>query len=118
MVSAQGLDLGPKRNKKKKSQSLHSLAMSFVSCLEMHVFGFVNHMNVFDIFFACLKFKLVFGSGHFPHFENVPTAACHCKQLARRISTGPSAELLKSCKNDTTSATIRVLRDWTERQAQ
>jgi len=34
--------------------------MSFMSCLELHVFGFVNHMNVFDIVSARSKFELFF----------------------------------------------------------
>jgi len=54
----------------------------------------------------------LFISGHFPCFENVLIAAGHCKWLARRIGTGPSAELLKSCKNDTISVAFGLLRDW------
>jgi len=72
----------------------------------------------FDIFSTNQKLpkhELLPDSGHFACFENVPIAAGHCKQLARRTSAGPSVELLKSCKNDTSSTAFGFLRDWATR---
>jgi len=60
-------------------------------------------------------FELFFSSGHFPCFENVPTAACRCKQLAHGKCTGPAAELLKFCRKDTMSISLQLLRDWDQR---
>jgi len=70
---------------------------------------------VFDIFVNQSKaprVRALFSSGHFPHFENVPIAAGHCKQLTRRNCTGPTVELLKFCKKDTMSITTRLLQGW------
>jgi len=66
-----------------------------------------SHFDVFGILLTnqmLPKFKLFFSSGHFAYFENVPSAACHCKQLARETGTSPAVELLNFCKKDTSSA--------------
>jgi len=68
-----------------------------------------RELHVFDIFSTnekLLKHELLFGSGHFAYFENTPSAAGHCKWLARRTGTGSAVELLNFCKKDTSSVAI------------